>query len=160
LTLEDLGLTAAELAGFRGLLRSQDGLVVVTGPTGCGKTTTINAALPELADPTTQIGTVEDPAEYPLGDVRQIPVKPKAGVGCGRAWRCGLRRDPDVILVGEIRDAETAPTALQASLTGHLVFSTLHTNDAPSAVARLLKIGVEPFLVNAALKVVIAQRLV
>jgi type II secretory ATPase GspE/PulE/Tfp pilus assembly ATPase PilB-like protein len=160
LSLVDLGLTDAELERFRSLARSQDGLIVVTGPTGCGKTTTINAALRELCDPATKIVTVEDPIEYQLHGVVQIPVSPKVGIDFARALRHILRHDPDVILVGEIRDAETARTALQASLTGHLVFSTLHTNDAPSAIVRLLKIGVEPFLVNAALKGIVAQRLV
>jgi general secretion pathway protein E len=132
----------------------------VTGPTGSGKTTTLYASLSQLNHPDRNIVTIEDPVEYQLKGIGQINVSPKIGLTFAQGLRTILRQDPDIILVGEIRDLETAEIAIQASLTGHLVFSTLHTNDAPSAVTRLVDMGVEPFLVASSLLAVLAQRLV
>ena len=132
----------------------------MTGPTGSGKTTTLYSALRELNDISSKLITAEDPVEYDIDGIVQCQIKPDIELTFGRILRSMLRQDPDIILVGEIRDKETAEIAVQASLTGHLVFSTLHTNDAPSAIARLLDLGLEPFLVTATLEGVVAQRLV
>jgi general secretion pathway protein E len=160
LPLEKLGFPAATLKRFDQLIKRPHGILLATGPTGSGKTTTLYAALDKINAPGVKIITVEDPVEYQLKGVNQIPVKPKIGLSFAQGLRHIVRQDPDVILVGEIRDLETAEIAIQASLTGHLVFSTLHTNDAPGAVTRLLDMGVEPFLVASVLDGVLAQRLV
>ena len=136
------------------------GIVLVTGPTGSGKTTTLYAALSKINDTERKIITIEDPVEYQLKGVNQIQVNTKIGLTFAAGLRAILRHDPDVVLVGEIRDRETAEIAVQASLTGHLVFSTLHTNDAPGAATRLIDMGIEPYLVASSLEVVVAQRLV
>jgi general secretion pathway protein E/type IV pilus assembly protein PilB len=136
------------------------GIILVTGPTGSGKTSTLYTALNEINDAERKIITIEDPVEYQLKGVNQIQVSEKAGLTFARGLRSILRHDPDVVLIGEIRDQETAQIAVQASLTGHLVFSTLHTNDAPGAVTRLVDMGVEPYLVASSLEAVLAQRLV
>ncbi len=158
--LEKLGLLTDMKAGFERALEAPNGIILVTGPTGSGKTTTLYAALRRLADGTMKILTIEDPVEFPLKGVAQMEVKHKIGLNFAMGLRAAMRQDPDVILVGEIRDKETAEVAIQASLTGHLVLATLHTNDAPSAVTRLLDMGIEPFLVSASLSAVLAQRLV
>jgi type IV pilus assembly protein PilB len=137
-----------------------NGIVLVTGPTGSGKTTSLYAALSELNRPDVKIITAEDPVEYHIGGINQVQVTAKIGLTFGRVLRAMLRAAPNIILVGEIRDLETAEIAIQASLTGHLVFSTLHTNDATSALTRLIDMGVKPFLVSAAVQAVMAQRLV
>ncbi|MBL8764532.1 MAG: Flp pilus assembly complex ATPase component TadA [Phycisphaerae bacterium] len=157
--LEDLGLRPESLAVFRRILHEPYGLVLVTGPTGSGKTTTLYSALDLLRDAETNIVTVEDPVEYQLDMVNQIQVHDGIGMSFARALRSILRQDPDVIMVGEIRDEETARVAVQAALTGHLVLATLHTNDAPSAPSRLIEMGIEPYLLSGALQGVIAQRL-
>ncbi|MAZ43647.1 MAG: MSHA biogenesis protein MshE [Legionellales bacterium] len=136
------------------------GMILVTGPTGSGKTTTLYASLSELNKPETKIVTVEDPIEYSLGRVSQVQIQPKIGLDFARVLRACLRQDPDVVMVGEIRDEETATISLRAALTGHLVFSTLHTNDAISAAVRLIDMGIEPFLVASAVRMILAQRLV
>jgi general secretion pathway protein E/type IV pilus assembly protein PilB len=136
------------------------GIILVTGPTGSGKTSTLYTALNEINDSVRKIITIEDPIEYQLKGVNQIQVSEKAGLTFARGLRSILRHDPDVILIGEIRDQETAQIAVQASLTGHLVFSTLHTNDAPGALTRLVDMGVEPYLVASSLEAVLAQRLI
>lgn len=158
--LEDLGMADLEDSGFRELLSLPHGIILVTGPTGSGKSTTLYSALSEINDAARKIITIEDPIEYHLKGVNQIQVSEKTGLTFARGLRSILRHDPDVILVGEIRDTETARIAVQASLTGHLVFSTLHTNDAPSAPTRLIDMGVESYLVAASLEAVMAQRLV
>ncbi len=158
--MAELGMAPREQACFRRVLQLPHGIVLVTGPTGSGKTTTLYTALNEINDAQRKIITIEDPVEYQLKGVNQIQVNEKAGLTFARGLRSILRHDPDVILVGEIRDRETAQIAVQASLTGHLVFSTLHTNDAPGAVTRLVDMGVEPYLVASSLEAVIAQRLV
>ncbi len=160
LDLEKLGLRQYELNLLYQLIRKPNGIIIVTGPTGCGKTTTLYSALTELNDIETKVITTEDPIEYDLDGVIQVQMKPDIGLTFARCLRHILRQDPDVILVGEIRDIETAEISAQASLTGHIVFTTLHTNDAPSSVARLLDLGMEPFLMTATLEGVIAQRLV
>jgi type II secretory ATPase GspE/PulE/Tfp pilus assembly ATPase PilB-like protein len=142
------------------VLQLPHGIILVTGPTGSGKTSTLYTALNEINDADRKIITIEDPVEYQLRGVNQIQVSEKAGLTFARGLRSILRHDPDVILVGEIRDQETAQIAVQASLTGHLVFSTLHTNDAPGALTRLVDMGVEPYLVASSLEAVLAQRLV
>jgi len=156
----ELGMDPRELKSFRRILGLPHGIVLVTGPTGSGKTSTLYTALNEINDSVRKIITIEDPIEYQLRGVNQIQVSEKAGLTFGRGLRSILRHDPDVILVGEIRDQETAQIAVQASLTGHLVFSTLHTNDAPGALTRLVDMGVEPYLVASSLEAVLAQRLV
>ncbi len=158
--LRDLGLAAREVACFQRVLDLPHGIVLVTGPTGSGKTSTLYTALNAINDAYRKIITIEDPVEYQLKGVNQIQVSEKAGLTFARGLRSILRHDPDVILVGEIRDQETAQIAVQASLTGHLVFSTLHTNDAPGALTRLVDMGVEPYLVASSLEAVLAQRLV
>jgi type IV pilus assembly protein PilB len=160
LDLDKIGMREDELATFRQLIRKPNGICIVTGPTGSGKTTTLYSALRELNDVSTKLITAEDPVEYDIDGIIQCQIKPEIELTFGRILRSMLRQDPDIILVGEIRDKETAEIAVQASLTGHLVFSTLHTNDAPSAIARLLDLGLEPFLVTATLEGILAQRLV
>jgi len=160
LDLEHLGLRAAEKEALRNLLTLPHGIVLITGPTGSGKTTTLYAMLSEANDPGRKILTTEDPVEYDLDGILQIPIHDDIGVTYAALLRTILRQDPDVILVGEIRDRETAQVSIEASLTGHLVLSTLHTNDAPSAVTRMVDIGVERFLLTATLEAVVAQRLV
>ncbi|UCD48755.1 MAG: Flp pilus assembly complex ATPase component TadA [Phycisphaerales bacterium] len=157
--MEDLGFRAETLAAFDRMLRQPYGLVLVTGPTGSGKTTTLYSALDLLRSPERNIVTVEDPVEYQLDMVNQIQVHESIGMTFARALRSILRQDPDVIMVGEIRDEETARVAVQAALTGHVVLATLHTNDAPGAVARLIDMGIEPYLLSSALNGVVAQRL-
>jgi len=158
--MRELGLDERELKSFRRILGLPHGIILVTGPTGSGKTSTLYTALNEINDAVRKIITIEDPIEYQLKGVNQIQVSEKAGLTFARGLRSILRHDPDVILVGEIRDHETAQIAVQASLTGHLVFSTLHTNDAPGALTRLVDMGVEPYLVASSLEAVLAQRLV
>ncbi len=158
--LEGLGMNAVDEKAFRRVLHQPHGIILVTGPTGSGKTTTLYAALAQINDVQRKIITIEDPIEYHLEGVNQIQVDTKTGLTFAKGLRAVLRHDPDVVLIGEIRDRETAEIAVQASLTGHLVFSTLHTNDAPSAVTRLIDMGVEPFLVASSLEMVLAQRLV
>jgi type IV pilus assembly protein PilB len=160
LNLADLGFTEEVLAAFRRGIRAPNGMILVTGPTGSGKSTTLYAALNEIATMANNVCTVEDPIEYHLPLINQFQVQDRIGLTFPRALRTLLRQDPDVIMVGEIRDEETARTAIQGALTGHLVFSTLHTNDAPSAITRLVNMGVEPYLIGAALNMVLAQRLV
>ncbi len=158
--LAKLGLRARDLELVHRLIRKPNGIVIVTGPTGSGKTTTLYAALAELNDVESKIITTEDPVEYDVDGLIQVQMRSDIGLTFARCLRSILRQDPDIILVGEIRDLETAEIAAQASLTGHLVFTTLHTNDAPSSIARLLDLGVEPFLVTATLEGIVAQRLV
>ncbi|PYM91553.1 MAG: type II secretion system protein GspE [Candidatus Rokuibacteriota bacterium] len=160
LPLEKLGFGLTMLPNFDSMIRRPHGILLVTGPTGSGKTTTLYAALDKINSPDRKIITVEDPVEYQLKGVNQIPVKPKIGLTFATGLRHIVRQDPDVILIGEIRDLETAEIAIQASLTGHLVFSTLHTNDAAGAITRLQDMGVEPYLVASVLEGVLAQRLV
>lgn len=159
-SVDTLGLTADQRGMLDALLARPDGLVLVTGPTGSGKSTTLYACLQRLNAPDRKIITVEDPVESPMRGVNQIPVRPDAGMTFAQALRAMLRQSPNVIMVGEIRDAETAEIALQASLTGHLVFSTLHTEDAAGAVTRLAELGLRPNLLASALRGVVAQRLV
>ena len=159
-TLEGLGMSGDVLTSFDRLVQQPHGIVLVTGPTGSGKTTTLYASLGRIDTSTTNVLTVEDPVEYELGGIGQTQVNPKIDLTFAKALRAILRQDPDVIMIGEIRDYETAQIAIQASLTGHLVLATLHTNDAPSAVTRLTDMGVEPFLLSSSLLGVLAQRLV
>ena len=158
--VQQLGMAERETRCLNRVLQLPHGIVLVTGPTGSGKTSTLYSALHEINDSVRKIITIEDPVEYQLKGVNQIQVSEKAGLTFARGLRSILRHDPDVILVGEIRDKETAQIAVQASLTGHLVFSTLHTNDAPGALTRLVDMGVEPYLVASSLEAVLAQRLV
>jgi type II secretion system protein E len=158
--LKDLGMDKREVNCFKHVLELPHGIILVTGPTGSGKTSTLYTALNAINDSVRKIITIEDPVEYQLKGVNQIQVSEKSGLTFARGLRSILRHDPDVILIGEIRDQETAQIAVQASLTGHLVFSTLHTNDAPGAVTRLVDMGVEPYLVASSLEAVLAQRLV
>jgi general secretion pathway protein E len=160
LPFDQLGFPPRTAAAFETLIHRPYGILLVTGPTGSGKTTTLYAALDKINRPDLKIITVEDPVEYQLRGVNQIPVRPKIGLSFASGLRHIVRQDPDVIMVGEIRDLETAEIAIQAALTGHLVFSTLHTNDAPSAVTRLQDMGCEPYLVSSVLSGVLAQRLV
>lgn len=160
LDLEQLGIFDDKLRQVKELIRRSHGIILVTGPTGSGKTTTLYAALTDINSPDINILTAEDPIEYQIKGISQLQVNPKIGLTFAGALRSFLRQDPDVILVGEIRDLETAEIAIQASLTGHLVLSTLHTNDAATAVTRLVDMGVEPFLVASSLLAVMAQRLV
>jgi type II secretory ATPase GspE/PulE/Tfp pilus assembly ATPase PilB-like protein len=160
LGLPELGFFSDDQASFEQLLGLPDGILLVTGPTGSGKTTTLYACLNVINRPDRKIITVEDPVEYELPGINQVMVKADIGMTFAAALRAMLRQAPNIIMIGEIRDAETANIAINASLTGHLVFSTLHTNDAPSAVARLADIGVKPFLIASAVRAVLAQRLV
>ena len=160
LPLSSIGFDDHDLSTLAGLIRLTHGIILVTGPTGAGKTTTLYAILNTINSPDKNIITIEDPVEYQLQGIGQIQVNPKIQLTFATGLRSILRQDPDVILIGEIRDGETAEIAIQASLTGHLVFSTLHTNDAPSAITRLIDMGTEPFLISTSVKAVIAQRLV
>jgi type IV pilus assembly protein PilB len=160
LDVERLGMREDDIRVFRQLIDRPDGICIVTGPTGCGKTTTLYSALNELNDVTVKILTAEDPVEYDIDGMIQVEIKDDIGRTFSRCLRSFLRQDPDIVLVGEIRDLDTAKISVEASLTGHMVFSTLHTNDAPSAIARLLDLGLEPFLITATLEGVVAQRLV
>ena len=157
--LDSLGFSNATFADFKQLVHRPSGFFLVTGPTGSGKTTTLYAALSSLNSPEKNIITLEDPVEYNLNGITQGQIHPDAGFTFGKGIRAVLRQDPDVAMVGEIRDKETAQTAIEAALTGHSVFSTLHTNDAPGALMRLMDMSIEPFLINAALSGVLAQRL-
>ncbi len=158
--LQHLGMAEETYKAFSELIRLPHGIILVTGPTGSGKTTTLYSSLIEINEPSTKIITTEDPVEYQLAGINQIQVHPKIGLTFAQSLRSILRHDPDVVLVGEIRDLETAENAIQASLTGHLVFSTLHTNDASGAFTRMVDMGVEPFLVASTVEAVMAQRLV
>jgi type IV pilus assembly protein PilB len=159
LDLSELGLEEREYELLKKGIFSPYGMVLVTGPTGSGKTTTLYSSLLTVNKPEVNIMTVEDPVEYNLYGINQVQVNPEIGLTFARALRAFLRQDPDIIMVGEIRDTETAEIAIEAALTGHLVLSTLHTNDAPSTVTRLVDMGLEPFLVSSSVILVIAQRL-
>jgi len=159
LDLISLGMAAPMRAKIDRLIAKPHGMVLVTGPTGSGKTTTLYAALSKLYDPRKKIITIEDPVEYELNGINQIPVNPKRGLSFASGLRAILRQDPDIIFVGEVRDAETAEISIRSALTGHLIFSTLHTNDAVSSIGRLIDMGIEPFLVASVLEGVLAQRL-
>jgi type IV pilus assembly protein PilB len=158
-TLTDLGLSQDMREKLEKIIRRPTGAILVTGPTGSGKSTTLYAALTEINRPEINIITVEDPVEYRLGGVNQVQINPRAGLTFAAALRSILRSDPDVVMVGEIRDSETAKISIEAALTGHLVLSTMHTNDAPGAISRLTEMGVEPFLTGSAVSAVLAQRL-
>jgi type IV pilus assembly protein PilB len=158
--LEDLGFSKDTIRRYEALIKRPHGIILVTGPTGSGKTTTLYASLNSINCPEKNIITIEDPVEYRLNLIRQTQINPKAGVTFAAAIKSVLRQDPDVIMVGEIRDFETAQTAIRAALTGHLVFSTLHTNDAPGALTRMMDMGVEPYLISSSVVGVLAQRLV
>ena len=158
--LAALGLRPDDQEIIRQLIHKPNGIIIVTGPTGCGKTTTLYSALNELNDIGTKIITTEDPIEYDIDGIIQVQMKPSIGLVFARCLRSILRQDPDIILVGEIRDLETAEIAAQSSLTGHIVFTTLHTTDAPSSIARLLDLGIEPFLLTATIEGIVSQRLV
>ncbi len=158
--LEELGFYPDDLARIERLIKQEHGIILVTGPTGSGKTTTLYSMLSRINSPDKNILTIEDPIEYQLKGIGQIPVNTKVGLTFASGLRSIVRQDPDVILVGEIRDLETAEIAIQAALTGHLVFSTLHTNDSASAVTRLIDMGIEPFLVTSSVNAILAQRLV
>ncbi len=160
LTLEELGFSPEDREKYERIIKKPHGLVLITGPTGSGKSTTLYASLLKLKSPRKNIITIEDPVEYQIQGISQIQVNPQINLTFANGLRSILRQDPDIIMVGEIRDLETAEIAIHASMTGHLVLSTLHTNDAPSAVARLVDMGVEPFLIASSLEGVIAQRLV
>ena len=160
LDLNKIGMDATTLSRFRRYIKIPNGIVLVTGPTGSGKTTTLYSALSELNDIETKLITTEDPIEYDIEGIIQVPVNPDIGVTFASVLRAILRHDPDKILVGEIRDFETAETAVQSALTGHLVFSTLHTNDAPTAITRMRDMGVPAFLITATVEAILAQRLV
>jgi type IV pilus assembly protein PilB len=160
LQLESVGLDPPTLKKFRDVISKPNGIVLVTGPTGCGKTTTLYSALNELNKIEDKLITTEDPVEYDMEGIVQVPIDPDIGNTFAHCLRSILRQDPDKILVGEIRDLETAEIAVQASLTGHLVFSTLHTNDAPSTITRLKDMGVPTFLITATVEAILAQRLV
>ncbi len=158
--IERLGMRPDDIKTFRALINKPNGIIIVTGPTGCGKTTTLYAALNELNTIDSKLITTEDPVEYDMDGMIQVQMKPDIGLTFARCLRSILRQDPDIILVGEIRDLETAEIAAQSSLTGHLVFTTLHTNDSPATIARLLDLGIEPFLLTATIEGIVGQRLV
>ncbi|MFN4013189.1 MAG: GspE/PulE family protein, partial [Aquificaceae bacterium] len=158
--LEDLGFEPDDLEKFRKAIWTPWGMILVTGPTGSGKTTTLYAALMERNSPDVNIMTVEDPVEVSIPGLNQVQINEKIGVDFATVLRAFLRQDPDIILIGEIRDTETAEIGIKAALTGHLVFSTLHTNDAPSSITRLVDMGIEPFLVGSSVILIVAQRLV
>lgn len=160
LELNQMGFEGKQLEAMRKSMNSPYGLILVTGPTGSGKSTTLYAILNEIKDPTKNIVTVEDPVEYKLDGINQVQVKPEIGLTFANALRSFLRQDPDIMLVGEVRDLETAQICIRSALTGHLVLSTLHTNDAPSAVTRLVDIGIEPYMVAPSLLLIVAQRLI
>ena len=157
--MEAIGFEDRLRAQFRRILHMPHGIILLTGPTGSGKTTTLYSALSYLRNPELNIQTVEDPVEYQLAGINQMQVKSGIGLGFAEALRAILRQDPDIIMIGEIRDRDTADIAMRASLTGHLVLSTLHTNDAPSAITRLRDIGIESYLIAATIRLIIAQRL-
>jgi len=159
LDLAQLGFEGKEVETFRKAIHDPYGLVLITGPTGSGKTTTLYAALNEIRSPKKNIVTIEDPVEYRLEGINQVQIKPSIGLTFASGLRAFLRQDPDIIMVGEVRDKETAEISVQSALTGHLVFSTVHTNDAPSAVTRLVDIGMAPYLLSSTLALVVAQRL-
>jgi type IV pilus assembly protein PilB len=159
-SIKDLGFSETDYARFQQIIKRPNGIFLVTGPTGSGKTTTLYSALSELNVVTDKLITTEDPVEYDIDGLVQVPINHEIGLTFASALRCILRQDPDKILVGEIRDLETAQIAVQAALTGHIVFSTLHTNDAPSTITRLRDMGMEPFLMTATLEGILAQRLV
>lgn len=158
--LQETGLAGKDLEAFHQLIRHPNGIILVTGPTGSGKTSTLYSALTIINSVERNIITIEDPVEYEIPLIRQTQVNPASGITFATGLRSILRQDPDVIMVGEIRDRETADVAIQAALTGHLVFSTLHTNDAPSALTRLIDMGIEPFLISSSIVGILAQRLV
>ena len=158
--LDQLGFEPGLLDEFKTLLTLPHGIIVVTGPTGSGKSTTLYSALNYLKDPTKNITTVEDPVEYLLGGINQVQIKSEIDLTFASCLRAILRQDPDIILIGEIRDKETVEIAIKASLTGHLVLSTFHTNDAPSAISRMVYMGVESYLLASSLNLIVAQRLV
>ncbi len=160
LDLDRLGMLPEEISTFRRLISKPNGIVIVTGPTGSGKTTTLYSALSELNKVESKLITTEDPVEYDIDGIIQVQIRSEIGLTFARCLRSILRQDPDIILVGEIRDLETAQIAVQSALTGHLVFSTLHTNDSPSSIARLLDLGLEPFLITATMEGIVGQRLV
>ncbi|MFA5090980.1 MAG: ATPase, T2SS/T4P/T4SS family [Candidatus Omnitrophota bacterium] len=160
LDLARLGFDSSQLEIIRKGIHTPHGLIFLTGPTGCGKTTTLYAILSEINEPTKNILTIEDPVEYKLDGINQVQVKPEIGLTFATALRSFLRQDPNIMLVGEVRDLETAQICIRAALTGHLVFSTIHTNDAPSAVTRLIDIGIEPYMVAPSLILIVAQRLI
>lgn len=159
LTLEELGFWGQSLDKMKLALSNPDGMVLITGPTGSGKSTTLFSVLTMLNSPDVNISTIEDPVEYKIKGVNQTQTNPKAGMTFANGLRSLLRQDPNVIMVGEIRDSETASLAIQAALTGHLVFSTLHTNDAATSLPRLLDMGSEPFLIASTVKAIVGQRL-
>jgi general secretion pathway protein E len=158
--LDLLGFPPKTLNAFNTLIKKPNGIILVTGPTGSGKTTTLYGALDKINSPDKKIITVEDPVEYQLKGINQIQMKPQIGLNFANTLRHIVRQDPDIIMIGEIRDLETAEIAIQSALTGHLVFSTLHTNDAPTAITRLLDMGVENFLLSSTVRGILAQRLV
>jgi type II secretory ATPase GspE/PulE/Tfp pilus assembly ATPase PilB-like protein len=160
LHLDDLGFHGPDLETFKEIVHRPQGIILVTGPTGSGKSTTLYACLNDVNTPEVNIVTVEDPIEYDITGVNQVQINPKAGITFAAGLRSILRQDPDIVMVGEIRDKETASIAFQASQTGHLVLTTLHTNDAPSAVTRLVDMGLEPYIISAGLSCVLGQRLV
>jgi type IV pilus assembly protein PilB len=160
LKLDSLGFFQRDLKVVEQLINKPNGIILVTGPTGCGKTTTLYSALKALNTIDRKLITTENPVEYDIDGLIQVQIQPDIGLTFAKCLRHILRQDPDIVMVGEIRDLETAQIAIQASLTGHLVFTTVHTNDAPSTIARLIDLGLEPFLVTATLEAIIAQRLV
>lgn len=160
LDLEKLGFTPEDKARYENLIKLPNGIILVTGPTGCGKTTTLYTSLSQINKPNKKLLTLEDPVEYQLVGINQVQIKPEIDLDFARGLRSMLRQAPDVIMVGEIRDYETAAIAIQASLTGHLIFSTLHTNDAPGAIIRLIDMGVKPYLAASTLQGILAQRLI
>jgi type IV pilus assembly protein PilB len=159
LELEKLGMQALERERFRSAFRRSHGAVLATGPTGSGKSTSLYAALGELNTIEKSIVTIEDPVEYEIEGITQLQVNPKAGLTFANGLRSMMRADPDILMVGEIRDRDTAQIAIEGALTGHMVLSTLHTNDAPSAITRLIEMGIEPFLIASAIDCIVAQRL-
>jgi general secretion pathway protein E len=160
LKFSEFGISQKNVGLINKIIRQNNGIVLVTGPTGSGKTTTLYSALSEINSPDKNIITIEDPVEYNLKGIGQIQVNMKTGVTFARGLRSIVRQDPDIVLIGEIRDKETAEIAIQSALTGHLVFSTLHTNDSAGAITRLVDLGVEPYLIASSVNAVIAQRLV
>jgi len=160
ISLEHMGFSEETLARWRSVIRKPEGIILITGPTGSGKTSTLYAVLNEINSPEKNIVTVENPVEYRFPMINQVQTNEKTGLTFATGLRSILRQDPDIIMIGEIRDLETAEIAIRSSLTGHLVLSTLHTNDAPGAISRLIDMGVEPFLVASSLIAVLAQRLV
>jgi type II secretory ATPase GspE/PulE/Tfp pilus assembly ATPase PilB-like protein len=158
--MEDMGMPHRDVEKFKSILQQPYGMVLVTGPTGSGKTTTLYSALNHISTPDKNIVTIEDPIEYQIAGINQIQTKAQIGLTFASGLRAVLRQDPDIIMIGEIRDLETLENAVKASLTGHLVLSTIHTNDAPSVIIRLMHMGLEPYLIASCLSLVIAQRLV